>query len=90
MKTEGFEIIAISIDQRNEDQVRKYVQNWGLTFPILLDKNQETRKRYFILGLPTSYLIDAYGKLRGFISGARTWDNEYIRKIIFSLKDLGP
>ena len=87
LKREGFEIIAISIDRRNEYRVRENVKNWGVTFPILLDQSQKTRKRYFIMGLPTSYLIDAEGKLRGFISGARSWDNEYTRQVIFSMKN---
>ena len=86
LKSEGIEIIAISIDRGNQDQVKQYAQNLGITFPILLDKNQETRKRYFILGLPTSYLIDKEGKLRGFISGARNWNNNHTREVFFSLK----
>ena len=90
LKREGFEIVAISIDRRNEDRVRENIKNWGVTFPILLDQSQETRKRYFILGLPTSYLIDAEGKLQGFISGARHWDNEYTRQVIFSIKNYDP
>jgi len=82
MKKKGVQVIAISIDRANADRVQKYVDEYKLTFPVLLDPNQETRRRYFIMGLPTSYLIDAQGKLRGFISGARKWDSESSKRVM--------
>ena len=71
----GVEVVAVSIDRDNPDKVKKYIDQYNLTFPILLDPRQEARKSYFIMGLPTSYLIGADGRLKGFISGAREWDS---------------
>lgn len=82
MKKEGVQVVAISIDRADPEEVQKYVDEYKLTFPVLLDPNQETRRRYFIMGLPTSYLIDANGKLRGFISGSREWDSETSKKVM--------
>lgn len=82
MKAEGVQVIAISIDRGDAEKVQQYVDEYKLTFPILLDPNQETRRRYFIMGLPTSYLIDANGKLRGFVSGSREWDSETSKKVM--------
>ncbi|QPJ63867.1 MAG: TlpA family protein disulfide reductase [Candidatus Nitronauta litoralis] len=82
MKNEGVQVIAISIDRADPEEVQKYVDQYKLTFPVLLDPNQETRRRYFIMGLPTSYLIDANGKLRGFISGSREWDSETSKRVM--------
>ena len=71
----GVEVVAVSMDRDNPDKVKKYIDQYNLTFPILLDPRQEARKSYFIMGLPTSYLIGADGRLKGFISGAREWDS---------------
>jgi len=71
----GIEVVAVSIDRGNPRKVKKYIDQYNLTFPILLDPGQKVRKSYFIMGLPTSYLIGPDGYLRGFISGAREWDS---------------
>jgi cytochrome c biogenesis protein CcmG/thiol:disulfide interchange protein DsbE len=81
----GFQIIAISIDRSNIKKVNKYADNLNLTFPILVDPDRETRKAYFIRGLPTSYLIDSEGKLRGFVSGSRNWDSPASLELMKSL-----
>jgi hypothetical protein len=52
---------------------------------VLLDQNQSVRKDYFILGLPTSYLIGADGNLKGFISGAREWDSDASKEMLSTL-----
>ena len=81
----NFEVIAISIDRNNTENVKKYIKDYNLTFPVLLDQNQSVRKDYFILGLPTSYLIGADGNLKGFISGAREWDSDASKEMLSTL-----
>ena len=41
------------------------------------------------MGLPTIYLIDADGKIRGYVSGVRTWDSLVSKNTLRSLKDGG-
>lgn len=81
----AIQIIAISIDRFNIDKVSQYARDLHLSFPILLDPDRETRSAYFVRSLPTSYLIDADGKLQGFISGARKWDSPTARQVFQSL-----
>ena len=80
-----FHVIAISIDRSNLKKIHQYAQNLNLSFPILLDPDRKTRNAYFIRGLPTSYLIDAEGKLKGFVSGARNWDRPASLELMKSL-----
>ena len=75
-KDKKFEILAISIDRGNVRGVESFVKMTGMTFPVLLDQDQTIRKKYFINGLPTSYLIDDKGKLKGYISGERDWSGK--------------
>ncbi len=75
-KDKKFEILAVSIDRGNVKGVESFVKMTGMTFPVLLDQDQTVRKKYFINGLPTSYLIDDKGKMKGFISGERDWSSK--------------
>ena len=83
LRKDGVEIVAVSIDRDNKERVKEYIRKYNLTFPVLLDPDQKIRKKYFIMGLPTSYLIGVDGKLKGFVSGAREWDST-ISKQMFS------
>ncbi|MBT3922783.1 MAG: TlpA family protein disulfide reductase [Nitrospina sp.] len=89
LQAEGVEVLAVSIDRWNEDRIQNYVKDNNYTFPVLLDQNQEVRKKYHVMGLPTSYLIDGKGKIRGYASGARTWDSADSQNLFLSLKNDG-
>ena len=56
-----------STDQ--EDQVPAFVEEFGVTFPIVLDETGETAKAYHILGLPTSIFIDSNGMVNEIFTG---------------------
>ncbi|MBI1878835.1 MAG: TlpA family protein disulfide reductase, partial [Chloroflexi bacterium] len=56
-----------STDQK--DQVPAFVEEFGATFPIVLDETGETAKAYGILGLPTSIFIDRNGNISEIFTG---------------------
>lgn len=87
LSSQGVEVVAISIDRKNLDRIKEYAKEYKLTFPILWDPEQKVRKNYFIMGLPTTYLIDPNGKLKGFASGARVWDSADAIQALTSLKE---
>jgi len=89
LKNQDVEIIAISIDRWNEDRIVEYADKNKLNFHILRDPDQKVRKQYYVMGLPTSYLLDGEGKIRGYASGARTWDSLASQSALLSLKGSG-
>lgn len=76
MKQEGapFEILAVSIDALGADAVERFVERFGLTFPILLDPRGSIRKLYRTTGVPETFIVDARGHLLRKIIGVRKWD----------------
>ncbi|GIN84151.1 hypothetical protein J6TS2_05370 [Heyndrickxia sporothermodurans] len=52
-------VIAINIDTKAN--VKRYINELGLTFPVLLDKNGFVNEKYQILAIPSSYLLDEKG-----------------------------
>lgn len=60
----NIEIIAINMTtQDRPEMVRKFVDAYGLTFPILFDNNGEVMDAYQILTLPMTYIINTDGKI---------------------------
>ena len=63
------------------------MKEYNLSFSVPMDPSQQVRKKYYIMGLPVSYLVDPDGKLRGFISGARKWDSPASVEVMRSLNN---
>lgn len=87
LSSQGVEVVAIAIDRKNFDRIKNYAKEYKLTFPVLWDPDQKVRRHYYIMGLPTTYLIGPEGKLKGFASGARVWDSPDSIQALKSLKE---
>lgn len=70
-KEKGVEIIAVSLDS-TEFVVDRFIDKYSLTFPIPYDKKDEVRELYKIGPIPTTYFIDADGKIVEKVEGALT------------------
>ncbi len=86
-KPRGLEIVAISLDQGNEDDVREFVAKLKLTFPIVLDPEHKAKALYKVRGLPTTYLLDRQGQVVGYGVGPREWDSEAAFALVGHLLD---
>ncbi len=61
MEGKPFVILAASQDRKGEEEVRPFVNEFGLTFPILLDQDKEVGDLYQTDKFPESYIIDKDG-----------------------------
>lgn len=68
-ESRGFVVLAINLDESNVT-VRSFQERLGLTFPIVIDKAERVARSYGIIPLPTSYLLDRNGVVRGSWAGA--------------------
>jgi thiol-disulfide isomerase/thioredoxin len=59
----GLRVVAVSVDAGSETLVRRFVQRESLPFPVVHDQAGTIQKEYRIVGVPTSYLIGADGRL---------------------------
>lgn len=58
-------LVVIGVNaQEDPIVVKPFVENYQLTFPIVLDQNGEMEKRYAVRGYPTTFFIDADGVLK--------------------------
>ncbi len=58
---EGKEIIAIAIWGDKKGNLIKFAEGLGISFPILIDENDQTAHKYFIKGTPTNFVVDKNG-----------------------------
>lgn len=77
LKNRGLEVVAVNV-QENRDVVAAFIEEHGLSFPVLLDSTGRTTSSYAVRGLPTSYLIDRRGNLIGMKVGFHLWDEPEI------------
>lgn len=64
-RSQGFEIAGVSVDTYGqEDDIRKFVEEFRMTYPIWRDPDERIQSLYLALGVPSSYLIDRTGTLR--------------------------
>lgn len=62
---DGLVILGASMDTRDaRGQVEDFVEEYGVTYPILLDPQMRGSDLYRVLGLPATFLVDREGILR--------------------------
>lgn len=83
-KEKGLVILALNFRERPEE-IKPFVRELQLTFPILLDRDGKVSDRYQVFGLPTSYLLGRKGEILGTVVGARDWASEEARALIRAL-----
>jgi peroxiredoxin len=69
-----FELLAVSEDDGGLEVVRKFVDDLGVTFPILYDPERQVGSRYGVWGYPETFVIDRTGRIVERVIGPRSWD----------------
>ncbi len=71
----SLKIITIAVDRGSPRAVERVVTRLGFDLPVGLDADGNARKQYEIVGLPTSYFLDAELRIRGRTLGQREWQS---------------
>ena len=65
-------LVVLGVNTTNQDSeadAATFVREYGLTFPIPLDRDGSVSMRYSLRGLPTTFFIDRMGIIRSVIVG---------------------
>lgn len=73
MAGKPFAILAVDMGE-TQDVVRAYIREIKTDFTVLLDKDGHALKAWKVFAFPTSYVVDAQGKIRYGLFGASEWD----------------
>ncbi|HWQ83339.1 MAG TPA: TlpA disulfide reductase family protein [Anaerolineales bacterium] len=66
---QGFTVVAVEAGDPIE-QVRQFVDEYGLTFPVWVDTRQQALAAFRNMALPNSYVMDRAGQVRLAWNGA--------------------
>ena len=80
-KKDGFVVLAVDI-QEPPSLVKNFVKKERLPFPVLLDRDGRTSKKYGIRFQPDHFLINKKGALIGKAPGAKNWASKEMRNLI--------
>lgn len=82
-----FQLVAVSVDEQDSTVVNKFVDEMGLTFPILHNQDGSIRQIYQTTGVPESFVIDRDGVIVKKVIGAADWDAPVNENLIRRLLD---
>ena len=86
VKMTGRPLAIVPLDSaETPEEVNAYLSKMKLGFPILLDPDGSNTRRWKVFALPTTFLLDAQGRVRYVLTGPTEWDEGEALKVIESL-----
>jgi peroxiredoxin len=89
LRDRDFVMLAVSADAEGRKVVAPFVQELGLTFPVLLDPDGQVPRRYRVTGYPETFIIDRNGRVVAHEVGPREWDDRRFEAALLNLIDSG-
>jgi peroxiredoxin len=69
-RDQGLVVLGVNTTyQDSEANARAAIQEWGLTFPIVFDRNGATGRQYHVQAMPTTFFIGRDGMIRDIVFG---------------------
>ena len=65
---DGLLVVAVNL-QESSDVIVPYVRDFGMDFPVVLDRDGNVASDYRLFGIPTTYFIDRHGIIRSIFQG---------------------
>jgi|SRR5690625_371045 len=69
-------ILAVNLygSEQDKDDVPEFIEEFGMTFPVLLDEESKVSTKYNIQPIPTTYLINSDGRIHNLAFGPLNYD----------------
>jgi cytochrome c biogenesis protein CcmG, thiol:disulfide interchange protein DsbE len=85
----GLKIVAVSIDDYvSEDSIRRYADNFGVTFEILHDPTHAIERVFQATGYPETFIVGRDGTIRNKKIGPDDWSSIGNRSLVAQLLGL--
>ena len=77
LKGKPFAVLAINLDEP-ESRVRKFLAQWKVDLPVLLDPDRKVAREWNARILPATYIIGPDGRIRYSVVGELNWSNDVV------------
>ena len=86
VKNQGVQMIAINIGE-DPTAVFSFIKQYPIDFRILLDPESNELANWQMKGLPTTYILNAEGKVVYQAIGEREWDHDKLLAKVLALRN---
>lgn len=62
-REKGLAVLAVNVGQ-DRDTVEAFLGRLGISYPVLLDSDRKAARKYGVVGLPRTYLLDRKGAIK--------------------------
>ncbi|WP_456417388.1 TlpA family protein disulfide reductase [Thiolapillus sp.] len=87
LREEGIMMLAIDVGE-DEDTVFEFTASYPVDFPLLLDMDSTVSEAWEVKGLPTTFVIDQWGRKVYRAIGGREWDDPELLNQVRRLKQV--
>jgi len=75
-RSQGVTVLGVSLDKGSDGKVKKFVEEYQLSFPILMDSDGKAEKLYPSVSIPFTFVIDKAGRIVARVDGAKNWESK--------------
>ena len=75
-RSEGLTILAVTLDKNAVSQINSFVNEYGFSFPVLLDSRGTVEGLYPSMTIPFTYVINHEGRVVARVDGAKNWGSK--------------
>lgn len=83
---DGLEVIGVNLGE-DRDAVQEFARRNGIQFPLLLDREGQSPRRFGLWAHPNTVVIDRGGRVVGLVRGERDWRSEAALQLVRRLLD---
>jgi len=87
LREEGIMMLAIDVGE-DEDAIFEFTASYPVEFPLLLDTDSSVSEAWDVKGLPTTFVVDQWGRKVYRAVGGREWDAPDLMKKVRALKQV--
>lgn len=80
----GFTVLGVNVEEKNQAAI-DFISEMGVSFPILLDSENNVSKQYDVEAMPTTVIIDRKGTKRYTHYGFKAGDEAIYKKVVKAL-----
>jgi len=88
LRDKGFVVLAIN-ELEDDAKVREHIKQYGHTFPVLMDRDNQVANQFGVFGLPVSVFIDEKGVVQEYIKGGLLTEQK-IYDVVARIQKLEP
>lgn len=82
---ESVAMLAINVSDDRE-AVAAFLKDYPIDFDVLLDQHGDISRRWKVTGLPTTIVLDPYGRVSHRLVGKRDWESTDLLQLVRDLK----